>query len=98
MPVLMRPFIDLFAALGMLSSIPTFAAEVHGQVSIAQGPLADATVSLWAAGAGEPRQLAQTRSDADGSLRERRALHEPLWPDGNCHRAERRHLGGGRVR
>jgi hypothetical protein len=63
-----RPFIGLFAALGVLSSVPALAAEVHGYVSTAQGPLADAAVTLWAASADEPRQLGQTQSGADGSF------------------------------
>ena len=39
------------------------AADVHieGQVQAGGAPLANSTVTLWAANAGEPRQLAQTK-------------------------------------
>ena len=33
---------------------------VEGQVQAGGGPLASSTVTLWAASAGEPKQLAQT--------------------------------------
>jgi hypothetical protein len=46
---------------------PTAAAvRIDGQVQASGGPLANSTVTLWAASAGEPRQLAQTRANSDG--------------------------------
>ena len=44
------------------------AADVHieGQVQVGGAPLASSTVTLWAASAGEPRQLAQMKSSGDG--------------------------------
>ena len=39
---------------------------VAGQVLGAGAPIADANVSLWAAGAGSPQQLAQARTGTDG--------------------------------
>src|SRR5262245_46919588 len=42
------------------------AVRIEGQVQAGGGPLANSTVTLWAASAGEPRQLAQTRTNNDG--------------------------------
>jgi hypothetical protein len=65
--------------VGSLSfSSGTAEAEVRiaGQVQIAGGPLASSTVTLWAASAGEPKQLVQTKSGSDGRF-ELRAADEP---------------------
>ena len=40
--------------------------RVEGQVQAGGGPLANSTVTLWAASAAEPRQLAQARTNNDG--------------------------------
>jgi streptogramin lyase len=40
--------------------------QLAGQVLGGGAPIANSTVTLWAASAGAPRQLAQTRSGADG--------------------------------
>jgi hypothetical protein len=40
--------------------------RVEGQVQTGGGPLANSTVTLWAASAAEPRQLAQARTNNDG--------------------------------
>src|SRR5262245_39477385 len=40
--------------------------RVEGQVQAGGGSLANSTVTLWAASAGEPRQLAQARTNNDG--------------------------------
>ena len=46
---------------------PVAAAErIDGRVDVGGGPLARSEVTLWAASAGEPKQLAQTRTRADG--------------------------------
>src|SRR5262247_3112476 len=42
------------------------AATISGQVLGAGAPIADSTVTLWAASAGNPQELAQTRTGADG--------------------------------
>jgi len=42
------------------------AASLNGQVLGAGAPIANSTVTLWAASAGAPKQLAQARSGADG--------------------------------
>src|SRR5215472_11234536 len=56
-----------FAALGVMSSVPAMAADtINGQVFGAGAPIVGSTVTLWAASTGAPRQLAQTRTGADG--------------------------------
>src|SRR5262249_7500924 len=40
--------------------------RIEGQVQAGGGPLANSTVTLWAASAGEPSQLAQARTNNDG--------------------------------
>ena len=42
------------------------AIRIDGQVQASGSPVAGSTVTLWAASAGEPRRLAQSRSGADG--------------------------------
>jgi hypothetical protein len=49
---------------------------IEGQVQTGGGPLANSTVTLWAASADEPKQLAQTKSDSDGRF-ELRAADPP---------------------
>lgn len=52
--------------LGLMCA-PSFAAvRIEGQVQAGGGPLANSTVTLWAASAGDPKQLAQTKSGSDG--------------------------------
>ena len=46
-----------------------FAADsIKGQVLGGGAPIAKSTVTLWAASAGAPKQLAQTKTDADGDF------------------------------
>src|SRR5262249_27363031 len=42
------------------------AVRIEGQVQAGGGPIANSAVTLWGASAGEPRQLAQTRTNSDG--------------------------------
>src|SRR6516165_12533004 len=63
---LARPLTAMFAALSVLSSVPTFAAQIHGQVTGGGAPIVGSTVTLWAASASVPRQLTQSRTDSDG--------------------------------
>jgi streptogramin lyase len=61
--------LTIVLTLGVLGCIcdPTAAAvRVEGQVQAGGGPLANSAVTLWAASAGEPRQLAQARTNNDG--------------------------------
>ena len=54
--------------LGSTCGAATAAVHVEGQAQAAGGPLANATVSLWAGSSNEPRQLAQTKTGADGNF------------------------------
>jgi hypothetical protein len=47
--------------------------RIEGQVQAGGGPLARSTVTLWAASAGEPKQLAQAKSGSDGRFELRTA-------------------------
>jgi hypothetical protein len=60
------PLLRAFVALCMFSSASAFATQIQGQVQGANAPIGGATVTLWAASADAPRQLAQTQSDAGG--------------------------------
>src|ERR1700750_3467210 len=54
-------------AFGVLLSASAFAADsINGQVMGAWAPIVGSTVTLWAEGVSAPRQLAQTRTGADG--------------------------------
>lgn len=44
------------------------AVRIDGQRRAGGGPVASSTVTLWAASAGEPKQLAQAKTSADGSF------------------------------
>ena len=52
---------------------PASAQSLNGQVLGAGAPIANTTVTLWAASAGAPAQLAQARTGADGRF----ALNAP---------------------
>ena len=56
----------LFAAF--IAAAAAGAGEIRGQVTGAGAPIANSTVTLWAATAGAPKQLGQTRTGADGSF------------------------------
>ena len=53
-------------SLASCSTGPAVAATLNGQVLGGGAPIANSTVTLWAASAGAPKQLAQARTDADG--------------------------------
>src|ERR1700690_3025514 len=57
----------VFACMPGVFAAPASAAEnITGQVLGAGAPIANSTVTLWAASAGERKQLAQVRTGADG--------------------------------
>jgi streptogramin lyase len=63
------PAIATLLGLALLDCAYGFAAaavRIEGQVQAGGGALANSTVTLWAANTGEPRQLAQTRTNNDG--------------------------------
>jgi hypothetical protein len=64
------------AVAGMLPAGSALAATLNGQVLGGGAPVAYSTVTLWAASAGAPKQLAQARSGADGRF----ALTAPAAP------------------
>src|SRR5262245_17236454 len=66
---------------GLLGStcIPAAAVSTNGQVQAGGGAVAGSTVTLWGASAGEPRQLAQARTDADGRF----SLRTDVTPGGD---------------
>jgi hypothetical protein len=65
----------VFAAgwLGCVCGPAAAAVHVEGQVQVGRGPLASSTVTLWAASAGAPKQLAQAKSGNDGRFELRTA-------------------------
>ena len=54
------------AISGMLLATRAFAADIKGQVMGGGAPIAQSTVTLWAAGSDAPRKLAQTKTDNEG--------------------------------
>src|SRR5215471_11962531 len=71
----------MLLASGLLVStcIPAAAVSIDGQVQAAGGAVAGSTVTLWAASAGEPGQLAQVRTGAEGRF----SLRTDVTPGGN---------------
>jgi hypothetical protein len=58
---------SLLFAGGLLFARQSFAADsIKGQLLGAGAPIAGSTVTLWAASAGDPKQLDQTKTGADG--------------------------------
>ena len=52
--------------LGWACNPAAAAVHIQGQVQAGGGPLANSTVTLWEANAGDPKQLAQTQTGSDG--------------------------------
>ena len=65
------------AFLGFGAGAAAAAVRIEGQVQAGGGPLGGSTVTLWVASASEPKQLAQTRTRADGQFE----LHSKETPD-----------------
>ena len=61
------------ALFGYACGTAAAAVRILGQVQTGGGPLASSTVTLWAAGAGELKQLAQGKTGADGRFQLRTA-------------------------
>jgi hypothetical protein len=55
-----------FGMLGSASGPVAAAVRIDGQVQSGGSPVARSTVTLWGASTGDPRQLAQTTTSADG--------------------------------
>jgi hypothetical protein len=62
------PLATTVATIALAYACGTAAAEVRvaGHVQTGGGPFASSTVTLWAASASEPKQLAQAKSGSDG--------------------------------
>src|SRR5271157_1344346 len=60
--------VGLLGLLGSACGAADAAVRIDGQVQAGGGPVANSTVTLWAASAGEPRQLAQAKTAEDGSF------------------------------
>ena len=54
------------AISGMFLATRAFAADIKGQVMGGGAPVAQSTVTLWAASSDAPKQLAQTKTDNEG--------------------------------
>jgi hypothetical protein len=52
--------------LGWVYDPAAAAVHIEGQVQAGGGPLANSTVTLWEANAGDPKRLAQTQTSSDG--------------------------------
>ena len=67
---LIKHSLTALVAVGVLSltSISALAAKLAGTVQCANQPIAAATVTLYAAGTGAPKQLAQGKSDETGAF------------------------------
>ena len=68
MKVLQRTLLCLvlFASSLLVAGTVAAADSLQGQVLGGGAPVANSTVTLWAASAGEPQQLAESRTGADG--------------------------------
>jgi hypothetical protein len=56
------------ALLASMNSVAIATVRIEGQVQAGGGALASSTVTLWAASAGEPKQLAQAKTDSGGKF------------------------------
>ena len=56
------------AISGMFLATRSFAADIKGQVIGGGAPIAQSTVTLWAASSDAPKQLPQTKTDANGNF------------------------------
>ena len=56
----------VLAVCGLLLAGQAFAADLRGQVMGGGAPIAQSTVTLWAASSDVPKQLAQTKTDNEG--------------------------------
>ena len=61
-----RPTLAAIMICNLFFVTRTFAADISGQVLGAGKPITQSTVTLLAASAGQPKQLAQTKTDNDG--------------------------------
>ena len=61
-----KPMLAAIVASNLLFAVSTLAADIKGQVLGASAPIAQSTVTLWAASSDAPKQVGQTKTDKDG--------------------------------
>src|SRR5271165_4794975 len=69
------------AISGMFLATRAFAADIKGEVMGGGAPIAQSTVTLWAASSDAPKQLAQTKTDASGNF----SVHGAAAPDASLY-------------
>jgi hypothetical protein len=79
--VIRKLILAAIVSSNLLFATSSFAADTKGQVLGAGAPITQSTVTLWAASAGPPRQLAQTKTDKDGRF----AIHGTGTPDSSLY-------------
>ena len=66
--VCMAAILGICGLLGSTCSPAAAAVRIQGQVQAGGGPVANSTVTLWAATTGEPKQLAECQTGSDGQF------------------------------
>jgi hypothetical protein len=66
--------------VSLMLSAPVWAADLNGKVLGAGAPIANATVTLWAASSGQPKQLAQASTDSNGAFSLSAAVEKDASP------------------
>ena len=66
--VIQKPVLVAIVISSLFFATWTFAADIKGQVLGAGVPITQSTVTLLAASAGQPKQLAQTETDGNGGF------------------------------
>jgi len=61
-----KPMLAAIVASNLLFAVSTLAADIKGQVLGGSAPIAQSTVTLWAASSDAPKQVGQTKTDKDG--------------------------------
>ncbi len=76
-----RPMLAAIMISNLFFATWTFAADIKGQVLGASAPITQSTVTLLAASAGQPKQLAQTKTGNDGRF----VIHSTGTPDSSLY-------------
>jgi hypothetical protein len=76
-----KPILTAIVASNLFFATSTFAADIKGQVLGGGSPITQSTVTLVAASAGAPKQLAQTKTDNDGRF----TIHVAGTPDASLY-------------
>ena len=76
-----KPVLVAIVISNLFFATSTFAADIKGQVLGAGVPITQSTVTLLAASAGPPKQLAQTKTDNDGRFE----IHSTGAPDSSLY-------------